>query len=84
MAQHDKNSVCLALYLRNHTSYDLNLRHTYVKGQYLQVFFLHFFQILIFGVSIAKNGPKWQKTMSVALHISGSIHHMNVIFATHL
>ena len=28
-----------------------------------------------------QDGPKWQKTISVALHISRSIHHMIVIFA---
>ena len=29
-----------------------------------------------------KNDPKWLKIMSVALDISGSIHHMIVIFGT--
>ena len=28
----------------------------------------------------AKNGPKWQKIKSVALHIWGTIHHMTVIY----
>ena len=29
---------------------------------------------------IKKNGPEWQKIMSVALHISGTIHHMIIIY----
>ena len=32
----------------------------------------------------AKNGPKWQKIVSIALHISGAIHHMLVLQGTHL
>ena len=32
----------------------------------------------------AKNGPKWQKILSVMLHISGIIHHMIVIYGTHV
>ena len=32
----------------------------------------------------AKNSPKWQKILSVVLHISGTIHHMTVIYGTHL
>ena len=42
-----------------------------------------FFLILIFqAVKRAKNGPKWQKFMSVSLSISGTVHHM--IFGTHV
>ena len=32
------------------------------------------------GGKRAKNGPKWQKIMSVALHIWGTVHHMTVIY----
>ena len=32
----------------------------------------------------AKNGPKWQKIMSVIFHISGSIHHMIDFFSVHI
>ena len=32
----------------------------------------------------AKIGPNWQKIMFVTLHISGIIHHMIVIFGTHV
>ena len=31
----------------------------------------------------AKNRPKWQKILSVMLHISGTIHHMIVIYGIH-
>ena len=51
------------------------------------VFFFHFSKILIFwvvsGVKRAKNGPKWEKILSVMLHISGTIHHVNVSFVVH-
>ena len=53
-----KNSVvCHALYLRNHTSYDLHLWGTCVIGFYLQVF-VHLFQIFIFGVNSGVKGQK--------------------------
>ena len=32
---------------------------------------------------MAKNGPKWQKSLSVALNISGTIHHLIVVYGTH-
>ena len=32
----------------------------------------------------AKNGPKWQKVLSVVLDISGIIHHMVVIYGVHV
>ena len=31
-----------------------------------------------------KNGPKWQKFMSIMLHIIGTIHHTIVIYGTHV
>ena len=39
-----------------------------------------FFEILIFWVHRGINCPEWQKIMSVALHISGTIYHMIVIY----
>ena len=41
-----------------------------------------FFGLL--GGKKAKNGPKWQKILSVTLCISGTIHHMIVIYGTHV
>ena len=38
-----------------------------------------FFRLLGRGKK-AKNGPKWQKILSAMLHISGTIHHMIVIY----
>ena len=32
----------------------------------------------------AKNSPKWQNIWSVALYISGTIHHLIVIYGTHV
>ena len=51
-----KHSVCRG-YLRNHTSYDCHLWYTCVKW-YLQVFFCHFFKILIFWVVRGVKGKK--------------------------
>ena len=36
------------------------------------------------GAERAKNGPKWQKSLSVALHISGTIHCMIVIYGANV
>ena len=36
------------------------------------------------GGKSAKNGPKWQKIMSVKLHISGTVHHMIIVYGTHV
>ena len=36
------------------------------------------------GGKRAKNGPKWQKNLSITLHISGTIHHMIVILGTYV
>ena len=33
---------------------------------------------------MAKNGPKWRKILSVAIHISGTTHHMMVIYGTYV
>ena len=38
----------------------------------------------LLGGNRAKNSPKWQEIMSVVLHISGTIHHMIVIFGTQM
>ena len=50
-------------------------------------FFFSFSKFWLFGLlggKRAKNGPKWQKSLSIALHVSGTIHHMTVIYGTHL
>ena len=79
-----KNYVRHALYLRNLT-YDYHLWYTCVKWWYPQLFF-SFFQNFDFsgclGGKRAKNGPKWQKILSVTFGISGTIYHMIVIFGT--
>ena len=138
-----KNSVCHALYFKNHISYDLHSWYTCVKEYYLQTvcsFFkklifevirgvkgqkmaqndkkfclsrsvpqepyirwlwslvhmckmmtspgaFHLFKILIFQVIREYKGkkwPKWQKILSIALHISGTIHLMIVIYGAYV
>ena len=77
-----KNSVRCALYLKNYTSYGLHLWCTY------PVCFSHFSQILIFRVNSGVKGQKKKKKRaqndknSVMLHISGTIHHMIIIYGT--
>ena len=48
--------------------------------------FFHFLKILVFwfatGVKQQKNGPKWQKILSLTPYISGTIHLMNFIYGT--
>ena len=48
--------------------------------------FLHCLQILFFGVDSGVKGQKMAQNdkKSVALHIPGSIHHMIMIFGTHV
>ena len=36
------------------------------------------------GCKSAKNGPKWEKLLSIALHISGTMHHMIVTCGIYL
>ena len=88
MVQMTKNSVCHASYLRNHTFCDYHLCYTCVNDNISRCFF-HFFKVLKFRVvkgegKRAKNGQKWQKILSVMLHISGAIHHMIVIYGIHV
>ena len=52
-----KRSVYCALDLRNHTSHDLHLWYTCVKDN-ISSFFLHLFQIFIFGVNCGVKGQR--------------------------
>ena len=57
---------------------DHDFYYTCVKW-YFQAFFSLFQNFNFLGcpwVKRSKYGPKWQKILSVALHISGTIHHM--------
>ena len=49
--------------------------------------FFSFFQNFLFFCCYwgkrPKNGLKWQKILSIALHISGTIHHMIFMYGTH-
>ena len=80
-----KKSCCTS-YHWNHILYDCHLRYTFVKWWYLQVFFIFtkfWFSGLLGGRSKrARNSSKWQKIISVALNISGTIHQMTVICGT--
>ena len=58
---------------------------TLVQNDDISRFLFHFFKTLIFGVfqlsKRAKNGLKWEKVISVTLHIPGTMHHMTFIYA---
>ena len=75
-----KKSVCGAPYLRNHISYDFDLYYSCVKWQESPGVFFIFSKFWISGLlgggKKAKNSPKRQKILSVALEISGTIHDM--------
>ena len=48
------------------------------------VFFFNFSKFWFSGsVKMAKNGPKWQKIVSVSFCFSGTVHHTIVIFGAH-
>ena len=87
-------SVCLSIHPSVHLlrsmSQELsghNFWYTYAKWWYHQGFF-SFFQnfdfLAVRGVKRAKNSPKWEITItSVTHHISGTVHHLIIIFGTH-
>ena len=52
--------------------------------QWVFFIFSKFWFFGLLGGSRGKNGPKWQKTLSFALYISGTIHHMILIYGTHV
>ena len=80
-------SVCRAAYLMNRTSSDLNFWYTYIKWWYLQPFSSFFQNFRFLGYlwgKRTKNGPKWIIITSVTHHISGTVHHLIIIFGTHM
>ena len=78
-----KRSVCLTLYLRNHTAYDCGFCRC-GKWWYLQ-HFIHFFKILIFCFFWEVKGKKMTRNyqfQSVALYISRTVDDIIRIFGT--
>ena len=84
-AQND-NSVCCAPNLKNYTLYDHDLWYTSVNDNISRLFF-HFLKILVFQVvrrvKRQKMAQKWQK-LSFVTYVSGTIHHMILIYVTHV
>ena len=80
-------SICRVPYLRNSIAYNHDFCYTCVKWWYLSAFFSFFlnfdFSDCYWGKR-AKNGPTWQKILSVALYIPGPMHHMIVIYGIHV
>ena len=72
----NNNYIRHALYLRNSIAYDHDFCYTSVKWWYLHAFFCCCWYFHFSGCyegKRPKNGPRWQKVLSVALHISGTI-----------
>ena len=92
MAQNYKNFCLLHLiFQEQYIIWSSFMVHMYVwKDNISGNFFHFFFQNFDFQdhkgwrVKRAKNDPKWQKILPVSLCISGTMHHMIVIFGTHL
>ena len=94
----NKNYIRHVPYLRNSVAYDHDFWYTWVKWWYLQAFFSFFSTFWFFGLlgrrkgmggggvargKRAKNDPKWQKILLVAVHISGAVH-MIVIYVVYV
>ena len=82
LAQNDKNSVCRAPFSGT-IHHMIVVCGTQVKKNDISCLFF-IFPKLIFHVVSGIKGQKvtWQRILSIALHISGRIHHMIVIFGT--
>ena len=80
--------VCGAWYLRNHTSYDHHLWYIRNCKMIISLGVFLFFQNFDFWVVRRVKGQKWskmtKKTTSFGLYISGTIHHMILIYGTHI
>ena len=85
LAQNDKKLCLLCSISQESYIYDRYLGYTSVKWWYFQVFF-YFFKILFFQIVRRDKGQKMaqkdKKFVPRVLYISGSIHHMSVIFGT--
>ena len=77
-------TLSFALYISGTMDHMILIYGTHMWKDNIFRCFLHFSQLLIFGVNKwgkrAKNGLKWQYILSVALHIWVSIHHMIMFF----
>ena len=88
MSQNDKNFyLWLLIFQEPYIIWSSFMVHMYLWKDNISRHFFHFFffKILIFrnirgqGGKRAKNGPKWQKILSVSLCISGTVHHGDTI-----
>ena len=87
MAQHYKKLCPSCLYISGTIHHMIFFYVTHVLKDNIPCVFVHFFQILIFGVNSWVKGQKMAQNdekLSVALHTSGSIHHIIVIFGSHV
>ena len=88
MPKMTKNSVCCTSYLRNHISYDgtLDMVHQCKLMNLLSFFFFFsFFQIFWVGRGVkGQKQSKIEKILSVIPYMLGTIHHMILIYGTHV
>ena len=84
MAQNDKKTMlCL---ISQEPIYHMTFIHgTHVEKYNISMFFSHFSEILLFGVSTGVKGQKMAQNdnkLSVTLHVSKSIHSMILLFVS--
>ena len=83
-----KKCVCHTPYLRKHTSYDCGFWYTCFKWWYLQMFsslFQNFDFQVVRGCKKAKNGPSFQKIVSVSVSsVSQELHLKWLCFLVHM
>ena len=80
-------SVCLYVCLSSTMSQELYIIWSYFWYTYIKCSFFIFLKFSFFGLlggKRAKIGPKWEKILSVALHILRTIHHMIFIYGAHV
>ena len=88
LAQGDKKILSGALHISGTIYHMIVIYGTLLSSDDISAKFFFIFSKFWFswllGGNRAKNSPKWQEIMSVAHHISGTIHHLIVIFGTQM
>ena len=84
MAQNDKKTM-LCLISQEPINHMTFIHGTHVEKYNISMFFSHFSEILLFGVSSGVKGQKMAQNdnkLSVRLHVSKSIHSMILLFVS--
>ena len=79
--------LSVALHTSGTISHVTIIYGTHFKMLISSIFFPFFWKFWLsesIGGKMTKNGPEWQNILSVALHISGTIHHMVIIYGAYV